>query len=124
MWCIEHHAIKLHGTLGAAFERRDDAPGPLALLLRRCEAAVDDVDLRGMDRNLGRKSVAPGGVGLAAQRFAVAKVREDRINRRALGAARRQQAEISRQRKGSGVAALIVAVGGGADRRRQILAAP
>ena len=55
---------------------------------------------------------------------AIVKIREHGVDRRHPGGARREQAEVARQRKRRGIAASVVAIGGGADCGRQVLAAP
>jgi hypothetical protein len=92
---VEHLAVERDNTGGTArFEQFDDAAGPRDLFGARREDLVDDRGLVGMDRGLGRESVARRDRRFPAQAFRVPEIRVDRVDgRRPRGRCRRRQNE-------------------------------
>lgn len=61
---IQHAAVDLHHAAAADGERGKCALGLRTFGLGRRKTAADDIDLRGMDRGLGGKSVAACNIDL------------------------------------------------------------
>jgi hypothetical protein len=96
---IQHHAVELRDARFAAPESGNDTSCPLTLRVGWRETGVDDLDLRRMDGGLGGEAVASGGIGLACQCRAVAKVGEHRVGRRRAGGKRGQTVRCDGRRR-------------------------
>ena len=79
---VDHLAVEGdRAGIGVFGERRDDLARPGEFFVARREAAVDDRDLRRVDRHLGGEAGAPGGGAFGGKPGLVAEIGVDRVDR-------------------------------------------
>jgi hypothetical protein len=122
---IHHFAsYRKNAGVGLCLERRDDRPRVCEVLGRGREGAIDDGDLRGMDRKLARETLAGGRFGFGAKSVLVAKIGEDAVDRLNASGHRAGEAQRSRELVGERQFAVRIQLRRRAESGRQVFGAP
>ena len=122
---VDHLAVNTERSGSRiGLERRDDPSCQVDLGVRRRIAAIDRGDLVRMNGHPAGKAVTSRTPAVPLETLAVAKIDEHCVDSRDLRGRSREQALSAGNLVGKGPVAGFVAVGGGAERRRQILPAP